>query len=79
MKQLLRISLKIVPLSSTQSPSVQHIGSRQGPHLFSTQNISVQHQKPLSLIPKLLSSTPKTPQFHTETPSVQHTPQLFFV
>ena len=29
-------------------PSVQHIGSTQQPHLFRTQNPSVQHQKPLS-------------------------------
>ena len=33
-------------------PAVQHIGSTQGPHLFSTQNPSVQHQKPLSYKPK---------------------------
>ena len=39
-------------------PSVQHIGSTQGPHLFSTQNPSVQRQKPLS-------SAPKPPKFHT--------------
>ena len=36
-----------VPLSSTQTPSVQHIGATQGPHLFSAQNPSVPHQKPL--------------------------------
>ena len=38
----------------------------QGPHLFSTQNSSVLHQN-------LLSSRPKTPQFNTKNPSVQHT------
>ena len=65
-----------VPVSSTQTSSVQHIGSTQGPHLFSTQNPSFQHQKPLSSTPKPLnstspsvphqkplSSTPKPPQF----------------
>ena len=54
-----------VLLSSTQTPSVQHNSSTQAPHLFSTQNSSVQHQKPLSL-------TPKTPLFHAKNPSVQH-------
>ena len=58
-----------VPLSSTQTPSVQHIGSTQRPHLFSTQNPSVLHQKPLS-------STPKPPQFHTKNSSVPHTAQF---
>ena len=47
-----------VLLSCTQTPSVQHIGSTQGPRLFSTQNLSVQHLKPVS-------STPKPPQFNT--------------
>ena len=60
------------PLSSTQTPSVQHIDSTQGPHVFNTQNpsvqhqnLSVQHQKPLSSthfsVPhqKPLGSTPK--------------------
>ena len=67
-----------VPLSSTQTPSVQHIGSTQGPHLFITQTPSVQHQKPLSStsssVPpqKPLSSTVKTPQFHNKNPSVPH-------
>ena len=46
---------KGILLSSTHTPSVQHIGSTQGPHLFSTRNPSVPHQNPLS-------STPKTPQ-----------------
>ena len=41
-------------------PSVQHISSRHGQHLFSTENPSVQHQKPFSLT----------------RPSVQHTPQF---
>ena len=55
-------------ISSTQTASVQQIGSTQGPHLFSTQNPSFQHQKPLSStspsVPhqKPLSSTPKPPQ-----------------
>ena len=44
-----------VPLSSTQTPSVQHIGSTQVPHPFSTQNPSVQHQKSLSSTPNPLS------------------------
>ena len=39
----------------------------RGPLVFSSQNSSVPHQKPLS-------STPKTPQFHTKNPSVQHKP-----
>ena len=30
-------------LSSTQTLSVQHIGSTKGPHLFSTKNSSVPH------------------------------------
>ena len=41
-----------------ENPSVPHIGSTQGPHLFSTENLSVPHQEPLSL-------TPKSPQFET--------------
>ena len=51
------------PLSSTHR-------FHKGPHLFSTQNPSIQHQKPLSSTSKFLSSTPKTPQFHTKNPSV---------
>ena len=51
-------------LSSTQTSSVQHIGSTQGPSLFSTQNPSVQHQNPLS-------STQKNPPFHTPLSSTQ--------
>ena len=72
-----------VPLSSTQTPSVQQISSIQGPHLFGSQNPSVQHQKPLSSTLKSLSSTLKTPKFSTplishqkplisSNPSVQH-------
>ena len=61
-----------VPLSSTQTSSVQHISSTQGPHIFRTQNPSVQHQKPLSSTPKSLSSTPKTSQFNPKTPSLPH-------
>ena len=66
-------------------PPVQHLGSTQRQHLFSTQNPSVQHQKSLSSTPKSLSSTlktplsdtplistPKPPQFNTKTPSVPH-------
>ena len=72
MKQLLRISLKIVPLSSTQSPSVQHIGSRQD-HTFSAPKISQFNIKNPSVsylnssVPHLkpLSFTPKPPQFNT--------------
>ena len=62
-------------LSSTHTPSVQHVGSIQGPHLFSTRNLSVPHQKLLSSTPKLphfntpFSSTPKLPQFQTQNPS----------
>ena len=63
---------KKVTRSSTQTLSVQHVGSTQGPHLFSTQNLSVEHQKllsstpkSLSSTPKPLSSTPKTPHFNT--------------
>ena len=41
-----------VPLSSTQTPSVQHLSSTSEPHLFSPQNPSVQHQNPLSSTPK---------------------------
>ena len=33
-----------VPLNSIQTSSVQHIGSTQGSHLFSTLNPSVQHK-----------------------------------
>ena len=65
--------LNRVPLSSTQTPSVQHISSTQKGHSFSapkipqfhTKNPSVPHQKTLSSTPPL-SSTPKTPQFHTK-------------
>ena len=39
---------KRVPLSCTQTPLVQHIGSTQGPHFFSTRDPSVTHQKPFS-------------------------------
>ena len=49
-----------VPLSSTQTPSVQHISSTYGPYLFSPKNPSVPHQKPLS--------STQTAQFHTEKP-----------
>ena len=57
-----------VPLSSTQTPSVQHISSTFGPHLFSPKNPSVPHQKPLS-------STPT--QFNTKNPSVPHKKALY--
>ena len=42
-KVLLSSSQTRVPLNSTQTPSVQHIGFTQGPHLFCTQKPSVQH------------------------------------
>ena len=42
-----KISIKRVPLSSTKTPSVQHISSTSGPHLFSPKNPSVPPQKPL--------------------------------
>ena len=48
----------IKSLKIRENPSVPHIGSTQGPHLFSTENLSVPHQEPLS-------STPKSPQFDT--------------
>ena len=62
-------------------PSVQHMGSTQGPNYFSKKNPSVQHQNPLS-------STKKNPQFHTplssahcsvqhQTPSVPHCHQFY--
>ena len=62
-----------VPLSSTQTPSVQHISSTPKTPQFNTIP-SVPLQKPLSSTPKTLSSTPlsstpKTPQFNT-IPSV---------
>ena len=67
---------KRVPLSSTQIPSVQHISSTQGPHLFRPKNPPVSHQKLLSSThppPQFNTSpTPKIPQFHTENPSVPH-------
>ena len=52
-----------------------HMSSTQGPHIFSTQNPSVQHQKPLSSTMKTrqfnrpLGLTPKTPQFNTKKAS----------
>ena len=63
-----------VPLSSTQTPSIQHIGSTQGPHLFSTQNLypSVPHRPPqlnTSVSHKDHTfSAPKIPQFNTKPP-----------
>ena len=70
---------------STPQFHTDPLSSTQGPHLFSTQNLSVQHRKPLSLTPEslsskpkipqfntLLSSTPKTPEFNTKNSSVQH-------
>ena len=56
-----------VPHSSTQTPSVQHNGSTQGPHLFST-------QKPKNpQFNQALSFTPKTPQFHLPLSSTPKT------
>ena len=66
-----RQNLIRVPLSSTQTTSVQHIGFTQGPHLFSTQNPSVSHQKPLGSTAKIPHFQP--PQFQTENPQF-HTP-----
>ena len=67
-------------LSSPQfhtDPSLKHISSTQGPHLFSTQKSSVQHQKLLS---STHPSAPNTPYFHTPLssthPSVLHIPQF---
>ena len=62
---LCKIVIYRVPLSSTQTPLVQHIGSTHGAHHSSTENPSVQHEK-------FLSSTPKTHEFNTKTPSVPH-------
>ena len=53
---------------STPQFHTDPLSSTQGPHLFSTQNLSVQHRKPLSLTPESLSSTPKIPQFNTKKP-----------
>ena len=76
-------------LSSPQfhtDPSLKHISSTQGPHLFSTQNLSVQNLKALSLTPKTPQFHATIPQFYTKNLSVPHTPQfklayikLFFV
>ena len=74
---------KRVPLSSTQTPSVQHISSTFGPLLFSPKNPSVPKTPQFNTTPQFhtkkpsvqhqnpLSSTPKIPQFNT-SPSVQH-------
>ena len=57
--------------AQTSTPSVQHISSTQkdhsfsAPEPFSSSSPSVHHQNPLS-------STPKTPHFHTKYPSVQN-------
>ena len=64
-------------------PSVQHMGSTQGPNYFSKKNPSVQHQNPLSSTKKTLSSThpsvphtaqfnTKPPQFHTAISFIEH-------
>ena len=90
LKQTNRLVLEWVPLSSTQTPSVQHISSTFGPHLFSPKNPSVPHQKPLSStqtpqfhtkkpsVPPPLSSTPKNPQFHTKKALYKRALQFFF-
>ena len=54
-----------LPLSSTQTPSVQYIGSTQGPHLFSTKIPQFNTKNPSVPYRKPLSSTPKTSQFNT--------------
>ena len=66
-----------VPVSSTHTPSVQQIGSTQGPPLFSTQipqfnNKITQFHPPLSSTPKAPSSRPKPLQFLIKNPSVPH-------
>ena len=43
-----QVRIERVPISSTQTPSVQHISSTQWLRLFSIHDPSVQHQKPLS-------------------------------
>ena len=48
------------PLSSTPQFNTK------GPLVFSPQNPSVPHSKPLSSTQEPLSSTPKSPQFHTK-------------
>ena len=65
----LKTPLSGVPLSSKQTPSVQHISSTFGPHLFSHKNPSVSHRKPFSSNP--LSSTPITPQFHAKNAYIE--------
>ena len=50
---------------------------KQGSHHFSTQNLSVQHQKPLSSTPKIPQFNKKIPHFHIKNPSVQHTLSLY--
>ena len=59
----------IWPFSSTQTPSVQHIGSTQWPNVFSPKtpqfHTSLSSTIPSVQHPKSLSLTPKTPQFHT--------------
>ena len=82
-----------VPLSSTQTPSVQHrdhtFSAPKIPQFntkipqFHTKQPSVQ-QNPQSNTKnssvqqqKPLSSTPITPQFNTKTPSVLNTPSVF--
>ena len=50
---LLQIIKKTLPKrSGTPQFSTDPLSTTQGPHLFSTQNPSVQHQKPLSPTPK---------------------------
>ena len=60
--------VKLAPLSSTQTPSVQHLSSTQGARLFNPKNQSVQHVK-------CVSSTQIKRQFNTPVSSTQ---KLFF-
>ena len=66
----IRVSVSLTPLSSTHQ-------LHKGATPFQPQNPSVQHKKPLSstTLP-LLSSTPKTPLFHTTPSSTLKTPQF---
>ena len=59
-----------VSISSTQTPSVQHISSTEAPKILSSKKPHLfQH-------PKSLSFTPKTPQFNTKKILVQHSLQF---
>ena len=64
------ISAPKIPQFHTKNPSVPHQKIPQ----FHTKTLSVPHQKLLSS--NLLSTTPKTPKFHTPLSSTSKTPQF---